>query len=72
MRRLTMTQVRVAVVLALGFCSVRVAAALGVGDKAPNFTLPATTAPEKGLSLSDYLGRKNVVLVGIIGAFTPT
>jgi hypothetical protein len=70
MRRLTMTMVRVAVVLA--FCSVRVAVALGVGDKAPTFTLPATTAPEKGLSLADYLGKKNVVLFGFIGAFTPT
>jgi peroxiredoxin len=65
-----MTLVRVAVVLA--FCSAGVAAALGVGDKAPSFTLPATTAPEKGLSLSDYMGKKNVVLVGIVAAFTPT
>jgi len=70
MRRLRMTLARVAVVLA--FCSVKVAAALGVGDQAPNFTLPATTAPEKGLSLSDYLGKKNIVLFGFIGAFTPT
>jgi len=68
MRRLRTTLVAVALV----FCSVRVAAALGVGDKAPHFTLPATTAPEKGLSLSDYLGKKNVVLVGIVAAFTPT
>jgi len=68
MRRLRTTLVAVALV----FCSVRVAAALGVGDKAPNFTLPATTAPEKGLSLADYAGKKNVVLVGIVAAFTPT
>jgi len=68
MRTLRTTLVAVALV----FCSVRVAAALGVGDKAPTFTLPATTAPEKGLSLSEYAGKKNVVLVGIVAAFTPT
>lgn len=58
--------------VALAFCATGSAVALEVGDKAPNFTLPATTAPEKGLSLSDYLGKKNVVLFGFIGAFTPT
>ena len=68
MRRLTMTLVRVAVMLA--FCSVWPAAALELGDKAPAFTLPATTAEK--LSLADYLGKKNVVLFGFIGAFTPT
>jgi peroxiredoxin len=46
------------------------AAALEVGDKAPAFTLPATTAEK--LSLADYLGKKNIVLFGFIGAFTPT
>ena len=56
-----------AVLLAL--CSVPAAAALKVGDKAPPFTLPATTG--KQVSLSDYAG-KNVVLFGFIGAFTPT
>ena len=45
-------------------------AALGVGDKAPDFTLPATT--QKELSLSDLVGKKNIVLFGFIGAFTPT
>jgi peroxiredoxin Q/BCP len=56
-----------AVLLAL--CSLPAAAALKVGDKAPAFTLPATTG--KQLSLADYAG-KNVVLFGFIGAFTPT
>jgi peroxiredoxin len=46
------------------------AAALEVGDKAPAFTLPATTAEK--LSLAEYAGKKNVVLFGFIGAFTPT
>ena len=53
----------------LAFSSWPAGAALEVGDKAPAFTLPATTG--KQLSLADYAG-KNVVLFGFIGAFTPT
>ncbi len=68
MRRLTLTVARVTAILA--FSSVWPAAALEVGDKAPGFTLAATTTEK--LSLSDYLGKKNVVLFGFIGAFTPT
>jgi len=68
MRRLKMTAVRVAAMLAL--CSVSPASAVEVGQKAPAFTLPATTTEK--LSLSDYTGKKNVVLFGFIGAFTPT
>jgi len=44
--------------------------ALEVGDKAPDFTLPATT--QEKFSLSEFLGKKNIVLFGFIGAFTPT
>ena len=44
--------------------------ALAVGDKAPDFTLPATTAEK--WALSDLAGKKHVVLFGFIGAFTPT
>ena len=51
-------------------CSALPAAALEVGDKAPAFTLPSTMAEK--LSLADYTGKKNVVLFGFIGAFTPT
>jgi peroxiredoxin len=68
MRRLKMTMVQVAATLA--FCSVWPASGLEVGQKAPGFTLQATTTEK--LSLSDYLGKKNVVLFGFIGAFTPT
>ena len=68
MRRVTRTLVQAAGLLALS--SVLPAAALEVGDKAPAFTLPATTTEK--LSLGDYLGKKNVVLFGFIGAFTPT
>ena len=46
------------------------AAALQVGDKAPDFTLPATTAEK--FSLSQFQGKSHVVLFGFIGAFTPT
>jgi peroxiredoxin len=46
------------------------ACALAVGDKAPDFTLPATT--QEKLSLGDLLGKKHVVLFSFIGAFTPT
>jgi peroxiredoxin len=63
-----MILVRVAAMLA--FSSAWSAAALEVGSKAPAFTLPATTTEK--LSLADYLGKKNVVLFGFIGAFTPT
>jgi peroxiredoxin len=51
------------------------AAALNVGDKAPDFSLPASTNddPLQPLSLSDLLAKKkNVVLFGFIGAWTPT
>ncbi len=68
MRRLTIALVRVAAVLA--FSSAWPAAALEVGEKAPAFTLPATTSEK--LSLSDYQGKRSVVLFGFIGAFTPT
>ena len=50
---------------------------LEVGDEAPGFTLKATgdTAgkggPQKQVSLSEYRGRKNVVLVFFPAAFTP-
>jgi peroxiredoxin len=65
MRRWGITSSLLGIVLASGS-----ATALEVGEKAPAFTLPATTVDK--LSLADYLGKKNVVLFGFIGAFTPT
>ena len=50
---------------------------LAVGDMALDFELPATgdTAgkggPEKKIKLSDYRGKKNVVLAFFPAAFTP-
>ena len=46
------------------------AMALQVGDKAPDFALPATTAEK--ISLADYVGKKPVVVFFYIGAFTST
>lgn len=46
------------------------AAALQVGEKAPDFTLPATTTEK--FSIKEFEGKKHVVLFGFIGAFTPT
>jgi peroxiredoxin len=42
--------------------------ALQVGDKAPDFSLPATTA--EAVKLADFAGKKPVVLFFYIGAFT--
>ncbi len=39
-----------------------------VGDTAPDFTLPSTTG--KDIHLSDFRGKKNVVLAFVIKAFT--
>jgi peroxiredoxin len=50
---------------------------LEVGDEAPDFELPATgdTAgkggPRKPIRLSDFRGKKNVVLAFYPAAFTP-
>jgi peroxiredoxin Q/BCP len=41
--------------------------ALQVGDKAPDFTLPGTTAGE--IKLADYVGKKPVVVFFYIYAF---
>lgn len=54
----------------LALASAKLVLALAVGDKAPDITLPATTREK--WSLSEALGKKNVVLFGFIGAFTPT
>ncbi|ACS78352.1 peroxiredoxin [Maridesulfovibrio salexigens] len=40
-----------------------------VGDEAPNFTLPAISGTK--VSLSDYRGKKNVVISFVPAAFTP-
>ena len=50
---------------------------LKVGDSAPDFTLPATGdiagkgQDRKEITLSDFKGKKNVVLAFVPAAFTP-
>lgn len=66
--RLAIVFTLVSAVLLLG--AIGSATALEVGDKAPPFTSSATT--QEKFSLADLIGKKNVVLFGFIGAFTPT
>ncbi len=44
------------------------ASALRVGEKAPDFALPATTADE--VKLADFIGQKHLVIFFYVGAFT--
>ena len=55
-----------AAVLAYG--GLGTASALQVGEKAPGFALPATTADE--VKLSDFVGKKHLVIFFYVGAFT--
>ncbi len=70
MRRTGILAILVAVGTFLVIGSTAPVAALEVGDPAPDFVLPATT--QEKFSLNQFLGKKNVVLFGFIGAFTPT
>jgi len=66
-----LTRLRIVVgilLLALAIPWVAQAAELKVGDKAPEFTLKDTNW--KDVKLSDYLGKKNVVLAFYVLAFT--
>ena len=47
-----------------------VAAALEVGEKAPDFTLPSTTGEK--ISLSQFQGKKPVLIEFYSGDFAPT
>jgi peroxiredoxin len=55
-------------VLALGLNTGARAATLNVGDKAPDFTLSDQNGKE--VKLSEFLGKKNVVLAFYVLAFT--
>jgi peroxiredoxin len=63
------TRIAAAVLLAgsLFLLAAGQATGLQVGDQAPTFTLPATTAEK--LSLADYRGKQNVVIFFYIAAF---
>jgi peroxiredoxin len=46
--------------------------ALKVGEQAPDFTLKSVTGEEKGsFTLSDYRGKKNVVIAFYVLNWTP-
>jgi hypothetical protein len=51
-------------------CGLRSAAALDVGDKAPDFTLPSTTGAL--ISLQQFLGKKHLLIEFYVRAFGPT
>ena len=59
------------IALLAGFVLAGTAGALGVGDKAPEFSLPAA-GQEQPVKLSDLLGKGPVVIYTAIQAFTPT
>ena len=54
--------------LGLGTALAGAAAPLKVGDRAPDFSLPDQNG--KTVKLSDFLGKKNVVLAFYVLAFT--
>ena len=60
-----------AIVLALSLAvAPGIAAAVEVGDKAPDFNLPSTRGGN--LKLSDFAGKKFVILQFYVLDFTPT
>jgi len=63
-----MTVTESVLTLVLGSALAAQAAPLKVGDKAPDFSLPDQTF--KQVKLSDYAGKKNVVLAFYVLAFT--
>jgi AhpC/TSA family len=61
----------VAVLLSIGLWMLpRPAPAVEVGDKAPDFTMHSTV--EESLRLSDFQGKKNVLIFFFLAAFTGT
>ena len=61
--------VRFLVALALVFVLPAVSAGVEVGDKAPDFEPPSTTGGK--IRLSDFVGKKNVVLEFYVLDFSP-
>lgn len=61
--------VRFLVALALVFVLPAVSAGVEVGERAPDFELPSTTGGK--IRLSDFVGKKNVVLEFYVLDFSP-
>ena len=59
------------IALLVGVMLTGTAGALGVGDKAPEFTMPAA-GQQQPVKLSDLLGKGPVVIYTAIQVFTPT
>jgi peroxiredoxin Q/BCP len=60
-----------AILLALSLVAAPgIATAVEVGEKAPDFTLPATKGDK--FSLSSFAGKKNVIIQFYVLDFTPT
>jgi len=55
--------------LLTGLMTARLAWAVGIGDKAPDFTLPSTTGEK--ISLSQFRGKKLVLLEFYGADFSP-
>lgn len=68
MKRVLMVGVLVLVLLCFLWLASSRAAVVKVGGNAPDFALPDQNG--KTIKLSDYLGKKNVVLAFYIKAFT--
>ena len=58
------------ILLSSVFVAATVALALEVGEKAPDFTLPSTTGEK--ISLSQFQGKKNVLIEFYVRDFGPT
>ena len=58
------------ILLSSVFVAATVAPALEVGEKAPEFTLPSTTGEK--ISLSQFQGKKNVLVEFYVRDFGPT
>ena len=67
MRRIAFVSVAVAVLLAL---TMSLAAAVEVGDRAPDFELPSTQGGM--LKLGSFLAKKNLLIEFYVLEFTPT
>jgi len=67
MRRIVFVSVAVVALLAL---TMSLAAAVEVGDRAPDFELPSTQGGM--LKLRSFLGKKNLLIEFYVLEFTPT
>lgn len=71
MHKLTVAAIALTVTSAFGQLANPPKTTLKVGDTAPDFTVPArANTTGKDIKLSDFRGKKNVILVFFVAAFT--